>query len=296
MIRANVGVIGGSGFYQMDGLAGVEELRMETPFGAPSDAIVSGALEGVRVAFLARHGVGHRIMPTEVPMRANIWALKSLGVERIIAVNAVGSMREKMAPSHIVVPDQLIDRTRHRPNTFFGRGLVAHVAFDQPFCPQMRGLLLESARTAGATAHDGGTYVAVEGPEFSTKAETGLFRSWNASIIGMTAMPEALLAREAEICYATLAFVTDYDTWHEEHEPVTADVIIKMIIETVATARETIRHALRNLPTERQCSCGNTLAKALITPAALVPEETKRDLAPILEKYLPVGAEAWHGR
>jgi 5'-methylthioadenosine phosphorylase len=296
MTKAHVGVIGGSGFYQMDGISNVEELRIDTPFGAPSDAIYAGELEGVRVAFLARHGVGHRIIPTEVPMRANIWALKSLGVERIIAVNAVGSMREEMAPGHIVVPDQLIDHTRARPNTFFGRGLVAHIAFDQPFCTQLRPLLIDSARAAGATAHAGGTYIAVEGPAFSTKAETGLYRSWGVSIIGMTAIPEALLAREAEICYATLAFVTDYDTWHDDHEPVSAEMIIKIIIETVATARETIRGALRTLPAQRDCACGETLVKALITPADLVPEETKRDLAPILEKYLPVGAGGWRGR
>ena len=291
MTSAQVGVIGGSGFYQMHGLVDMEELRIETPFGPPSDNMVVGTLEGVRVAFLSRHGLGHRILPAEVPYRANIWALKSLGVERIIAINAVGSMREEMAPGHLVIPDQLVDRT-HRTDTFFGRGLVAHIAFDQPFCPQMSDLLDGSARSAGATTHRGGTYVAVEGPAFSTKAETGLYRSWGVSIIGMTALPEARLAREAEICYATLAFVTDYDTWHEEHEPVSAEVIIKVIIETVETARNVVRGVLRGLPDERDCTCGSALAKALITPAALVPDETKRDLEPIIGKYMPVGARA----
>ena len=296
MSRAQVGVIGGSGLYQLDDLSDIEELRMETPFGPTSDAIVLGTLEGARVAFLPRHGVGHRIIPSEVPYRANIWALKSLGVERIIAVNAVGSMREELAPGHLVVPDQLIDQTRDRVGTFFGRGLVAHIAFDQPFCSVLSGLLIDSARSAGATTHEGGTYVAVDGPAFSTKAETGIYRSWGMSIIGMTTLPEARLAREAEICYATLAFVTDYDTWHEEVEPVTAAVVIKMVLASVATARQTIRGVVRSLPAERDCRCANTLAQALITPAELVPDETKRDLAPILEKYLPAGAKVWHGR
>ncbi len=289
MTSAQVGVIGGSGFYQMHDLLDMEEVRIETPFGPTSDNMVAGTLEGVRVAFLSRHGLGHRILPTEVPYRANIWALKSLGVERIIAINAVGSMREEMAPGHLVIPDQLIDRT-HRTDTFFGGGLVAHIAFDQPFCPQMSGLLDGSAQSAGATTHRGGTYIAVEGPAFSTKAETGLYRSWGISIIGMTALPEARLAREAEICYATLAFVTDYDTWHDEHAPVSADVIIKMIIDTVETARSVVRGVLRRLPEERNCACGSALAKALITSAELVPEETKRDLAPIIGKYMAAGA------
>jgi 5'-methylthioadenosine phosphorylase len=296
MSRAQVGVIGGSGLYQLDDLSDIEELRIETPFGPTSDAIVLGDLEGARVAFLPRHGVGHRIIPSEVPYRANIWALKSIGVERIIAVNAVGSMREEIAPGHMAVPDQLIDQTQGRAGTFFGRGLVAHIAFDRPFCSVLSGLLIESARSAGATTHEGGTYVAVDGPAFSTKAETGIYRSWGMSIIGMTTLPEARLAREAEICYATLAFVTDYDTWHEEVEPVTAAVVIKMVLASVATARQTIRSVVRSLPAERDCKCATALVQALITPAELVPDETKRDLAPILEKYLPAGAKVWHGR
>ena len=295
MSGVKVGVIGGSGFYQMDGLAGVEEQRIETPFGAPSEIVV-GTLEGVRIAFLTRHGVGHRVLPEEVPYRANIWALKSLGVERIIAINAVGSMREEMAPGQFVIPDQLIDRTQGRPGTFFGRGLVAHIAFDQPYCPELRALLAGALQSAGATVHSGGTHIAVDGPAFSTKAETGLYRSWGVSIIGMTTLPEARLAREAEICYATMAFVTDYDTWHEDHEPVTADVIIRMILKSVTSARDAIRETVRRLPAQRGCSCGETLVKALITPLNLVPDETKRDLAPIIGKYAPAGAEAWHGR
>ena len=295
MSDVKVGVIGGSGFYQMDGLAGVEERRIETPFGAPSEIMI-GTLEGQRVAFLARHGVGHRVLPSEVPYRANVWALKSLGVERIIAINAVGSMREEMAPGHFVVPDQLIDQTRGRAGTFFGRGLVAHIAFDQPFCPELSQVLIGAAQSAGATVHAGGTYIAVDGPAFSTKAETGLYRSWGISIIGMTALPEARLAREAEICYATLAYVTDYDTWHEDHEPVTADAIIRMILQSVTAARDAVRHAVRRLPAQRGCACGETLVKALITPLHLVPDETRRDLEPIIGRYVPAGAEAWHGR
>ncbi len=295
MSGAKFAVIGGSGFYQMDGLAEVEEARVETPFGSPSD-IAIGTLEGKRVAFLTRHGVGHRILPSEVPYRANIWALKSLGVERIIAINAVGSMREEMAPGHFVVPDQLIDHTQGRAGTFFGRGLVAHIAFDQPFCPELSKMLVGSLGSARATAHRGGTYIAVDGPAFSTKAETGLYRSWGISIIGMTALPEARLAREAEICYGTLAFVTDYDTWHEEHEPVSADMIIQMIVTSVTTARDVVRDVVRRLPADRGCQCGQALVKALITPLQLVPEDTRRDLAPIIGKYMPAGAEAWHGR
>jgi len=296
MSGARVAVIGGSGFYQMDGLTDIDERRLETPFGPPSDAIVLGTLSGVRVAFLPRHGVGHRILPSELPAHANIWALKELGVDRVIAVSAVGSLREEIAPGHFVVPDQLIDHTKGRAGTFFGRGLVAHIAFDQPFCPELSDLLVDSLGSVTATVHRDATYIAVEGPAFSTKAETGLYRSWGISIIGMTALPEARLAREAEICYSTLAFVTDYDTWHEEHEPVSAAMIIQMILNSVTTAREVVRDVMRRLPAERSCECGQALAKALITPLHLVPEATKRDLAPIIGKYMPAGAEAWHGR
>jgi 5'-methylthioadenosine phosphorylase len=289
MNDVTVGVIGGSGFYQFDALTDVEELHIDTPFGRPSDSLITGSIESKPVAFLTRHGAGHRILPSEVPYRANIWALKSLGVERIIAINAVGSMREELAPGHFVIPDQLVDAT-HRPDTFFGRGLVAHVAFDQPYCPVLSDLLFEAARSTGGTAHRGGTYIAVDGPAFSTKAETGIYRSRGMSIIGMTALPEARLAREAEICYTTLAFVTDYDTWHEEAEPVTAEAVIRMIIQSVTAAREAVQDVLRHMPSDRDCACASALAKALITSADLVPEETKRDLAPIVGKYMPVGA------
>ncbi len=294
--RATLAVIGGSGFYQMEGLTDVAEVRMTTPFGEPSDAIVVGTLEGVRTAFLPRHGAGHRILPGEIPARANIWALKSLGVERIIAVSAAGSLRLDIEPLHMVVPDQIIDRTRNRQSTFFGRGLVAHVALDEPFCPQLRPLTGDAAAAAGATVHRGGTYVVIEGPAFSTKAESQLYRSWNADVIGMTAQPEAKLAREAEICYVALACVTDYDTWHETEERVSADLILANLQANVATAKRAVREFARRLPRERTCGCGSALAGALVTPFRLVPEVTKRELEPIIGKYTAgVGAEAAHG-
>ncbi len=290
MSSARVAVIGGSGFYRMEGLSDIEEVRLETPFGPPSDALVIGTLAGARVAFLPRHGAGHRVLPTELPAHANIWALKQLGVERIIAVSAVGSLREEIAPLHLVVPDQLIDRTRGRPNSFFGRGLVAHIAFDEPFCPTLSGLLAGAAQSVGATAHRGGTYVVIEGPAFSTRAESHLYRSWSADVIGMTALPEAKLAREAEICYATLALVTDYDTWHEGHDPVSAGMILENLNRNVETAKQVVAEAVRALPAcGGDCSCRSALAAALVTPPELVPEETKRELAPIISRYMPVG-------
>ena len=290
MSSAQVAVIGGSGFYDLEGLAEAEDLRLDTPFGPPSDTIVVGALAGVRVAFLPRHGVGHRITPTEVPAQANIWALKQLGVERIIAVGAVGSLREEILPLSAVVPDQLIDRTRGRANTFFGHGLVAHIAFDEPFCPVLSGLLAGAAESAGAAVTRGGTYVVMEGPAFSTKAESQLYRSWGGDIIGMTALPEAKLAREAEICYATLALVTDYDTWHETHDTVSAELIIGNLNRNVETAKRVVPEVLSTLPSSRGCACASALATALVTPADLVPEETKERLAPIVGAYMPVGA------
>ena len=287
---AQVAVIGGSGFYEMDGLTDIEELRLETPFGSPSDTIVVGTLEGVRAAFLPRHGVGHRILPSELPAHANIWALKQLGVERILAVSAVGSLREEIAPLHLVVPDQLIDRTRGRPSSFFGQGLVAHIAFDEPFCPTLGGLLAEGARSAGATVHREQTYVVIEGPAFSTRAESHLYRSWDAGVIGMTALPEARLAREAEICYAMLALVTDYDTWHASYDTVSAELIIANLQRNVETAKRAVAAAVAALPSTRDCRCSSALAQALVTPAELVPEETKRKLAPIIDRYMAVGA------
>ncbi|OGO51478.1 MAG: methylthioadenosine phosphorylase [Chloroflexi bacterium RBG_16_68_14] len=290
MSTAQLAVIGGSGFYRMEGLSEIEEVRPQTPFGPPSDAIVLGTLGGVRVAFLPRHGVGHRILPSELPARANIWALKQLGVERIIGVNAVGSLREEIAPLHLVVPDQLIDRTQGRPNSFFGRGLVAHIAFDQPFCPVLSDLLAGSAQSTGATVHRGGTCLVTEGPSFSTKAESQLYRSWGADIIGMTSLPEAKLAREAAICYVSLALVTDYDTWHEDHDPVSAEMILENLSRNVETAKRVVAETVRTLPQSRDCACASALATALVTPPHLVPEETKRDLAPIIGRYMPVEA------
>lgn len=287
--RPTLAVIGGSGFYEMDGLTDITEVRVTTPFGDPSDAIVVGTLEGVRVAFLPRHGVGHRLLPAELPAQANIWALKSLGVERVVSVSAAGSLRVDIEPLHMVVPDQLIDRTRNRRSTFFGRGLVAHVAFDEPFCPHLSRALVGAAEAAGAVVHRGGTFVVMEGPAFSTKAESLLYRSWNADLIGMTTLPEAKLAREAELCYATLACITDYDTWHEGHARVSADMILENLQANVARAKRAVRELVRRLPQERACACGDALSTALVTPLDLVPDETKRHLQPIIGKYLSVG-------
>jgi len=283
--EARVGVIGGSGFYDLDGLAEARELRVETPFGEPSGPIVVGTLEGERVAFLARHGAGHRILPQELPARANVYALKTLGVELVVGMSAVGSLREDIEPLHLVVPHQLIDRTRGRPSTFFGKGLVAHIAFADPFCPAARSALVASSREAGATAHDGGTYVVVEGPAFSTRAESNLYRTWGADVIGMTALPEAKLAREAEMCYAILACSTDYDCWHEDEADVTADLIVENLRRNVAVSREVLRLFLRRLPVDRDCGCRGALANALVTPFELVPQETLDKLEPLVAKY-----------
>jgi 5'-methylthioadenosine phosphorylase len=288
--QAQVAVIGGSGFYEMEGLRDIEQVSLDTPFGPPSDAVTVGVLHDVHVAFLPRHGIGHRILPSELPARANIWALKSLGVERVVAVSAVGSLREDIAPLHAVVPDQLIDRTRGRTTTFFGEGLVAHVSFETPFCPTLSRTLADATTGASATVHRRGTGVVIEGPTFSTKAESFMYRSWGADIIGMTALPEAKLAREAELCYAQLALVTDYDVWHESHDPVTAEMIIENLNKNVEMAKRAVASALASLPDRSECSCGQALASALITPPDLVPEETKRRLGPIIERYMPVGA------
>ena len=287
MSEAQIAVIGGSGFYQLEGLTDSEELELETPFGTPSDSIVLGTLDGVRLAFLARHGAGHRLLPSELPSQANIWALKKLGVERIIAVSAVGSLREEIAPLHAVIPDQLIDRTRARPSTFFGQNLVAHIAFDEPFCPALSTLLATAARSASVTLHRGGTYVVIEGPAFSTKAESQLYRSWGAHIIGMTALPEAKLAREAEICYGTLALVTDYDTWHASEERVSATLIMENLNRNVELAKRVVAGLVRGLADAPECSCRLALASALVTAPQLVPIETKRKLAPIIGRYMP---------
>lgn len=289
MSDVKVGVIGGSGFYKLLELSDSEEVRVDTPFGSTGDPVVLGTLEGVRIAFVSRHGSGHRILPSEVPYRANIWALKHLGVERCFALNAVGSLREEIDPLDLVVPRQLIDHTKGRADTFFGRGLVAHIAFDEPFCPELSELLVSAAKTLDSNVHRGGSYVAVEGPSFSTKAESQIYRSWGASVIGMTAIPEAKLAREAEMCYAMLALVTDRDTWEEDAAPVTGEMVIENLLRNFERARRIVAEAVRTLPSQRECTCGNTLASALITSKTIVPEDVKRDLAPIIGRYMPVG-------
>ncbi len=286
MDKVRIGVIGGTGVYQMEALTDVEEVRVETPFGAPSEAIVVGTLEGQRVAFLARHGRGHRLTPTEVNARANIYALKSLGVEWVISVSACGSMREEYAPRHVVIPDQLFDRTRGRPLSFFGQGLVAHISFDQPFCSQLSEALYQAVKKAGATVHLGGTYLIIEGPRFSTRGESRIFRQWGVDIIGMTAVPEAQLAREAEMCYATMAHVTDYDVWHESEETVTVEAIVKNLLANAEVAKSAIRNVVPELKGERACGCVNALADALITRPEVIPAETKEKLKLLIGKYV----------
>lgn len=287
MGEIEIGVIGGSGLYEMEGLTVREERRLETPFGEPSDAYVLGELEGRPVAFLARHGRGHRLLPSELNFRANLFGLKLLGVERIVSVSAVGSMKLAYEPTHIVVPDQFYDRTRHRVDTFFGSGLVAHVSMADPVCPEMVGLAEEAGEAAGATVHRGGTYLCMEGPQFSTRAESNIYRSWGVDVIGMTNLQEARMAREAEICYVTLAMVTDYDCWHEEEEAVHTATILEVLRQNVATAQRVVTEIVRRLP-ERSADhpCANALAGALVTDPSLVPEKTRRDLAPIVGKYL----------
>ena len=287
MLSARIGVIGGSGLYQMEGLSDVEPVNLTTPFGAPSDTIMVGTLEGERVAFLPRHGRGHRIMPSELPARANIYALKSLGVERIISVSACGSMREEIAPLDMVIPDQLFDRTKGtRPATFFGEGLVVHISFADPFCPELSGVLVRAAEETGVRHHRGGTLVVIEGPQFSTKAESRIYRQWGVDIIGMTALPEAKLAREAEICYATLANVTDYDVWHATEEPVTAEMIVRNLLRNVQTAPRVIRAAVRHIARARRCPCATALKDAIITQKEAIPSQQRERLALLIGKYL----------
>ncbi|MBI2936490.1 MAG: S-methyl-5'-thioadenosine phosphorylase [Chloroflexi bacterium] len=290
MPEARIGIIGGSGLYELTDLRVVTEVKPQTPFGEPSAPITVGDLQGVSVAFLPRHGVGHRLNPSEVPSRANIYALKTLGVERIISVSAVGSLREELHPLDLVVPDQLLDRTRGRPSTFFQDGIVAHIAFADPFCPQLSQLLAAAAQGTGASVHRGGTYIVIEGPAFSTRAESNLYRSWGASVIGMTALPEAKLAREAEICYTTLACVTDYDTWHPHHGDVTAEMILSYLSKNVATSRAVLESLIPRVPRERACSCGEALRSAFATARPFIPEETTDRLRPIIGRYLGVRA------
>ena len=284
--KATIGIIGGSGLYSMAGLTQVREVRLKTPFGEPSDAIVTGTLEGKRVAFLARHGRGHRILPSEINFRANVYAMKELGVERIISVSAVGSLQEDLRPGEFLVPDQFFDRTKQRISTFFGGGLVAHVAFDKPTCGQVSGVLADASVHCAVKVHRRGTYVCIEGPQFSTLAEAHVHRQLRFEVIGMTNVTEAKLAREAEICYATIAMITDYDCWHPEHESVTATQIIATLNQNAENAQRVLREAVRAMPPERSCKCGAALAHALVTDRKLVPAATKKRLGVIVAKYI----------
>jgi len=286
MTHTSIGIIGGSGLYEMAELIDREEHTLQTPFGEPSGPFVIGTLRGKRVAFLARHGAGHRILPSELNFRANIYGFKVLGVERILSASAVGSLKHEYKPLDIVVPDQLFDRTQGRVSTFFGRGLVAHVAFAHPLCADLSTIAADAAEAVGATVHRGGTYVNIEGPQFSTLAESRLYRSWGMDVIGMTNLQEAKLAREAEICYATLALVTDYDCWHPDHDSVTVDLIVANLTQNAATAKRTIAGAVERTSGQRTCACKDALATAIITQAAFIPEQTKQDLRPIIGKYL----------
>lgn len=279
-------VIGGSGLYSMPGLANARELEIDTPFGKPSAPVVTGTLEGQRIAFLARHGIGHHIMPSEVNYQANVFALKSLGVDRIVSVSACGSLREDFAPGDIVVPDQVFDHTTLRARTFFGEGLVGHISVADPFCPDLSRRVAEAARASGATLHEGGTLITIEGPRFSTKSESHLFRTWGMSIIGMTACPEIFLAREAEICYATMAHVTDYDVWHVTEAPVTADMVIATLNRNTQLAQDAIRLLARDIHVERDCTCRSALQNALVTSPATIPPATRQKLDLLVGKYL----------
>ena len=288
MTTAKIGIIGGSGLYQMAELKDVEEVRVETPFGDPSDAFITGTLEGVRVAFLPRHGRGHKILPTELPFRANIYAMKLLGVERILSASAVGSLQEQYAPLDMVIPSQFFDRTRARAreSTFFGEGIVAHITFAHPVCEELGDVVEESCRAAGVNVHRGGTYLCMEGPAFSTKAESNVYRSWGMDVIGMTNLQEAKLAREAEICYTTLALVTDYDCWHEDHDAVSVETVVEYLNKNVRNAQNVMREAVRRLSeSPRTCSCGSALKSAIFTAPDLWPEATTKKLEAIIKKY-----------
>ena len=286
MSEIKLAVIGGSGVYDMEALTDVEERQVSTPFGDPSDTIVVGTLSGTRIAFLPRHGRGHRWTPSEVPYRANIWALKSLGVERIISVSACGSMKEQYAPRDIVIPDQIYDNTKKRDYSFFGRGLVAHIGLAEPFCPHLSQTLYEAVKSTGATVHQGGTFMVIEGPRFSTRGESRIYRSWGVDIIGMTAVPEAQLAREAGICYATMAHVTDYDVWHEEEEAVSVEMLIANLMANAAVSKQAIAELVPMLPVQRSCECGQALATAVITEKSLIPANVVQDLGPIVKGVL----------
>ncbi len=284
-MKAEIGIIGGSGLYSMPGFDAQEELNITTPFGAPSDNYVLGTLSGRKVAFLARHGRGHRITPSELNFRANIYGMKSIGVERIISLSAVGSLKEEHRPQDFVLPDQFFDRTRGRVSTFFGEGLVAHISFADPICPQMAAVVGDACRAAGVNVKQGGTYLCMEGPAFSTKAESNVYRSWGMDVIGMTNLQEAKLAREAEICYVTVAMVTDYDCWHPEHDAVTVNDIIANLVANASNACRVVAEAVAEMPAARACKCGNALAHAILTDKSTVPAATKQKLGILIDKY-----------
>jgi len=284
--QAEIGIIGGSGLYSMPGLTEVREVRQQTPFGEPSDPYVLGTLDGRKVAFLARHGRGHRILPTELNFRANIYGFKQLGVERILSVSAVGSLKEEHKPMEFVIPDQFFDRTRHRADTFFGNGIVVHISFADPVCPQLAQVVETACRTAGVTGKRGGTYLCMEGPQFSTRAESNVYRSWGMDVIGMTNLQEAKLAREAETCYVTVAMVTDYDCWHPQHDAVTVDQVIAVLMKNAENAAKVVRAAVAAIPTARSCKCGSALAHAIQTERDRIPAAAKEKLQLLLGKYL----------
>ncbi len=286
MQQAEIGIIGGSGLYHMPGFSDVQEVRQQTPFGEPSDAYILGMLEGRKVAFLARHARGHMLLPSELNFRANIYGFKQLGVERIVSVSAVGSLKEEHKPLDFVIPDQFVDRTRHRIDTFFGGGIVAHIAFGDPVCPEMSGIVTAACKSAGVTGKRGGTYVCMEGPQFSTKAESNIYRSWGADVIGMTNLQEAKLAREAEICYVTIAMVTDYDCWHPHHDAVTVEQIISVLNINAEHAAAVVKATVGAVPKARSCKCGSALGHAILTDRSKIPAETKEKLKLILGKYL----------
>jgi len=284
-VKAEIGIIGGSGLYSMPGFAAQQESRIDTPFGAPSDNLVVGTLAGRQVAFLARHGRGHRLSPSEINFRANIYAMKSLGVERIISLSAVGSLKEEHRPLDFVIPDQFFDRTRGRISTFFGEGLVAHISFADPTCPQLADVVSAACASAGVNAKKGGTYLCMEGPAFSTKAESNVYRSWGMDVIGMTNLQEAKLAREAEICYVTVAMVTDYDCWHPQHDAVTVTDIIANLTKNAENACAVVAAAVAAMPSARTCKCGSALAHAILTDKAAVPAATRQKLGMLVDKY-----------
>ncbi len=286
MRQAEIGIIGGSGLYAMPGLTNSEEVQVETPFGDPSDSFVIGELEGRKVAFLARHGRGHRLLPSELNFRANLYAMKKLGVERIVSVSAVGSLKQEHQPGGFVIPDQFIDRTFARHATFFGEGIVAHVAFGDPVCATVAEAIFSGTRSAGVVSKMGGVYVCMEGPQFSTRAESNLYRSWGADVIGMTNLQEAKLAREAEICYATMAMVTDYDCWHEGHEAVTVEEVVAVLKQNSVNAARVVRAAVAAMPKERTCACASALQFAILTDPSAIPQATRQKLDLLLGKYL----------